>query len=58
MGLYQGMPSKIPVVEKDFIFSAISEELGGIYALCLILICLGCFYAVYADCSQNAGDVL
>lgn len=43
MGLYQGMPGKIPVVEKDFIFSAISEELGGIYALCIILICLGCF---------------
>lgn len=43
MGLYQGMPSKIPVVEKDFIFSAISEEMGGIYAICLILICLGCF---------------
>lgn len=43
MGLYQGMPSKIPVVEKDFVFSAISEEMGGIYAVCLILICLGCF---------------
>lgn len=43
MGLYQGMPSKIPVVEKDFVFSAISEEMGGIYAICLILICLGCF---------------
>ena len=43
MGLYQGMPKKIPVVEKDFIFSAISEELGGIFALCLVLICLGCF---------------
>lgn len=43
MGLYQGMPYKIPVVEKDFIFSAISEELGGIFALCIILICLGCF---------------
>ncbi len=43
MGLYQGMPSKIPVVEKDFIFAAISEEMGGIYALCIILICLGCF---------------
>ena len=27
-GLYQGMPKKIPVVEKDFIFAAISEELG------------------------------
>lgn len=43
MGLYQGMPYKIPVVEKDFIFAAISEELGGIFALCVILICLGCF---------------
>ena len=43
MGLYQGMPYKIPVVEKDFIFSAISEELGGIFAMCVILICIGCF---------------
>lgn len=43
MGLYQGMPEKIPVVDKDFIFAAISEELGGIYALCILFICLGCF---------------
>ena len=43
MGLYQGMPEKIPVVDKDFIFSAVSEELGGIYALCLLFICVGCF---------------
>ena len=43
MGLYQGMPYKIPVVEKDFVFAAISEEMGGIFALCLLLICLGCF---------------
>lgn len=43
MGLYQGMPYKIPVVEKDFAFAAISEELGGIFALCVLLICLGCF---------------
>lgn len=43
MGLYQGMPGKIPVVEKDFIFSAVSEELGGIFALCVLLICFGCF---------------
>jgi len=43
MGLYQGMPYKIPVVEKDFIFSAISEEMGGVFALCVLLICLGCF---------------
>lgn len=43
MGLYQGMPYKIPVVEKDFIFAAISEELGGIFAVCVLLICMGCF---------------
>lgn len=43
MGLYQGMPYKIPVVEKDFIFAAISEELGGIFAICVLLICVGCF---------------
>lgn len=43
MGLYQGMPNKIPVVEQDFAFSAIAEELGGIFAICLILICVSCF---------------
>lgn len=42
-GLYQGMPNKIPVVEQDFIFSAISEEMGGIFALCLIMVCVSCF---------------
>ncbi|RGY97807.1 FtsW/RodA/SpoVE family cell cycle protein [Clostridium sp. AM58-1XD] len=43
MGLNQGLPDKIPVVEKDFIFAAISEEFGGIFAICLVFICLGCF---------------
>lgn len=43
MGLCQGMPGKIPVVEKDFIFSAVSEEMGAIFAICVLLICLGCF---------------
>ncbi len=43
MGLHQGMPYKIPVVEKDFMFAAISEEMGGIYALCILLICICCF---------------
>lgn len=43
MGLYQGMPAKIPVVDKDFVFAAIGEELGGIFAVCILLICLGCF---------------
>lgn len=43
MGLYQGMPEKIPVRESDFIFSAISEEMGGIFAICIILVCFSCY---------------
>jgi cell division protein FtsW (lipid II flippase) len=43
MGLYQGIPDTIPVVDQDFIFSAIVEELGGIFGLCIILICVSCF---------------
>lgn len=43
MGLYQGIPDTIPVVDQDFIFSAIVEELGGIFGLCMILICISCF---------------
>lgn len=42
-GIYQGGPKLIPVVEKDFIFSAIAEEMGGFVALSLILLCLSCF---------------
>ncbi len=43
MGLYQGNPRSIPYVETDFIFSAICEELGVIFGVCLILVCLSCF---------------
>ena len=43
MGLNQGTPHKIPVVEEDFMFSAIAEEFGGIFSICLILICVSCF---------------
>lgn len=43
MGLYQGLPDSIPVAETDFIFSAISEEMGLIFALCLILVCVSCY---------------
>ncbi len=42
-GLYQGLPETIPVAVSDFIFSAISEELGTVFALCLILVCFSCF---------------
>lgn len=46
MGLGEGMPNKIPVAETDFIFSAISEELGAFFAICLILVAAQLFYYV------------
>ncbi len=42
-GIGEGLPGKIPVVEKDFIFSAISEEFGGFFAIGLILLCVSTF---------------
>ena len=41
-GLFRGAPQTIPVVSNDMIFSAIAEEMGGIFAIILILLCL-CF---------------
>lgn len=43
MGLYQGLPEKIPVASSDFVFSAIVEEMGEIFGICIILVCLSCF---------------
>lgn len=43
LGLGQGAPNKIPVVEADFIFSAISEEMGCLYSIFLVLICISTF---------------
>ena len=43
LGLFKGTPDSIPFVEADFIFSAVAEELGIIFAVCLILICVSCF---------------
>lgn len=43
MGLNKGLPTSIPVADSDFIFSAIAEEFGGIFSICIILICISCF---------------
>jgi len=37
-GLGRGLPNRIPVVERDVIFSAIAEEFGWIFALLLIVL--------------------
>lgn len=43
MGLTEGSPDKIPIVSRDFMFSAIAEELGCIFAVCFILVCISTF---------------
>ncbi len=43
MGIGQGAPNTIPVVAADFIFAAICEELGVVFGMCLVLLCLSCF---------------
>ena len=55
MGLTQGMPESIPIVESDFIFSAICEELGGIYGICLILILISSLVMSYNISSKIQG---
>jgi cell division protein FtsW (lipid II flippase) len=42
VGLYEGMPGSIPIVLKDFIFAAVCEEFGGLFAICLLLIYMSC----------------
>ena len=43
LGLYKGLPTSVPLVEQDFMFSAISEELGGFFAISLVFLCMSCF---------------
>ncbi len=43
VGLFQGMPGRIPVASSDFVFSAITEEMGILFGICIILICFSCF---------------
>lgn len=51
-GIGEGLPTKIPVVEKDFVFSAISEEFGAIFAIGLILLCASCFIMIVNVATQ------
>ena len=46
LGIGEGLPNRIPVVDKDFIFSAISEEFGAVFAICVMLLCISCFSTI------------
>lgn len=56
MGLFQGAPKTIPVATSDGIFAAISEEMGLIFALCMILICLSC-YVMFLNIAMQLHDM-
>lgn len=56
LGLYGGSPKAIPEVAKDFIFAAISEEMGALTALCIILISLSNFL-MFMNISMSIKDI-
>ena len=45
-GLCEGSPGAIPYVSQDFMFSAILEEMGAVFGICLILICMAVFLMI------------
>ncbi len=57
-GLMKGTPSDIPFVDSDFIFSAISEEMGAVFAICLLIVCLSCFLIMMRTCMSADGRFL
>ena len=55
MGLFQGAADQIPVAESDFIFSAIAEEMGLIFALGLIMVCVS-VYMMFLNIAMQLRD--
>lgn len=45
-GLLNGSPESIPLVKEDFTFAAICEEMGILFAICLILLCMGLYVVI------------
>lgn len=45
-GLCLGSPKTIPLATNDFVFASICEEFGGLFAICMILICMSLFLMI------------
>lgn len=45
-GLFAGSPENIPLAQEDFTFAAICEEMGILFGLCLILLCMGMYLLI------------
>lgn len=57
-GLMLGMPRKIPIVETDYMFAAICEELGAIFGIGIIIIYLIIVYQIIRTASRKTDTVL
>lgn len=47
-GLLSGMPKTIPIVKSDFIFAAIAEEFGAVFAALLLCVYINCIIYMMA----------
>lgn len=54
-GLFMGLPESVPVVEQDFIISAICEELGSFFSICIILMSM-CIFIISIRIALNCKD--
>lgn len=52
-GLTMGEPTRIPVVTTDFIFAAIGEEFGAVFALLLIALYLMLIIILLSQCQKT-----
>ena len=57
-GLTQGRPNDIPIVESDFIFSAITEEFGILFANLSDINLFGSVYSFPKNCDGREGSLL
>ena len=46
LGLFQGAPTDIPYVMEDFIFSAVCEEMGTIFGICVVMLSVCLFFTM------------
>lgn len=54
-GLFMGLPKSVPVVEQDFIISAICEEMGSFFSICIVLMSM-CIFIISIRIALNCKD--
>jgi len=55
-GLFAGAPEQIPVVTTDYIFSAVCEELGGLFALGILAVYVHCMILIIHMAAKFSED--